>query len=227
MITTVRFWRTRSLTEIQKRGRWCREKRREVRKARSVAQGNLEAVTRKYGQLVMSRMSRLLSGALPPPPPVLTRLVRNRALSQKLVVAPSCTVFSSKLSVKAEMVGFSCLCAVQISSSVAKLHVSLLNSPIVRNVLRGWFARGDIAAVGMTQPLALSTASCLLEKCQQANVAGFFAELNSNTSRQSFVHCANSRLVFQQECVLMAYRSGNVYAVLCQRSGTLEAGSTL
>ena len=39
----------------------------------------LSDATRKFGQLMMSRMWRLLSGALPPPPPVLTRLVRNRA----------------------------------------------------------------------------------------------------------------------------------------------------
>ena len=39
----------------------------------------LSVATRKYGQLVISRMARLLSGAQPLPPPVLTRLVRNRA----------------------------------------------------------------------------------------------------------------------------------------------------
>ena len=106
-----------------------------------------------------------------------------------------------------------------------------LNSSIVRNVLRGWIAHGDKAAVWMTQPQASSTASCLLETCLQANVVGFFAELNSNTTRQSFVHCANSSLVFQQALVDMCAFGFPVqetlYAVLCQRSGTLAAGSTL
>ena len=76
----------------------------------------------------------------------------------------------------------------------------------------------------MTQPLALSIASCLLETCQQANVAGFFAELLSNTTRQTFVHCA-SRLVFQQVPVEMC--GSRKRAVLCRCSGALEAGSTL
>ena len=40
-----------------------------------------------------------------------------------------------------------------------------LNGPIVRSVLRGWNAHGDVAAVWMTRPLALSTASCLLQAC--------------------------------------------------------------
>ena len=73
-----------------------------------------------------------------------------------------------------------------------------LNSPIVRNVLRGWNAHGDAAAMWMTQPLALSTASCLLERRHQAIVVGFFAGLSSNTTCQSLVHCANSSFAFQQ-----------------------------
>ena len=89
-----------------------------------------------------------------------------------------------------------------------------LNSSTVRNVLRGWIAHGDIAAVWMTQPLASSTASCLLETCLQANVVGFFAELNSNTTRQSFVHCANSGSVFSASTAghvcFWLHRSGNV-----------------
>ena len=40
-----------------------------------------------------------------------------------------------------------------------------LNSPIVRYVLRDWIAHGDVAAVWMTRPLALSTVSCRLEAC--------------------------------------------------------------
>ena len=61
-----------------------------------------------------------------------------------------------------------------------------LNSPVVRNLLRGWIARSDTAAVWMTQPLALSTASCLLETCQQANVAGFFAERQKQHDSSAF-----------------------------------------
>ena len=73
-----------------------------------------------------------------------------------------------------------------------------LNSPIVRNVLRGCIAHGDVAVARMTRPLALSPASCLLEACHQANVVGFFAELSSDTTRQSLAHCANSSFAFQQ-----------------------------
>ena len=54
---------------------------------------------RKYGQLVINRMSWLLSGAL-------TRLVHDRACSQKIVVAPSCTAFSNKRIATLKMVGF-------------------------------------------------------------------------------------------------------------------------
>ena len=39
----------------------------------------LSKATQKYGQLVMSRVPQLLEGAQPPPPPVLTKLVRSRA----------------------------------------------------------------------------------------------------------------------------------------------------
>ena len=60
-----------------------------------------------------------------------------------------------------------------------------LNSPIVRNVFRGWIAHGDVVALWITQPLALSTGSCLLEACHQGNVVGFFAGLSSDTSWQS------------------------------------------
>ena len=75
------LWRTRSLMEIQKRGRWRSEKsvRRFEKHARLLKEtSKLSDATRRYGQLVTSRMSRLLSGALPPPP-VLIRLCRNRA----------------------------------------------------------------------------------------------------------------------------------------------------
>ena len=73
-----------------------------------------------------------------------------------------------------------------------------LNSSIVRNVLRGWVSHGDIAAEWMTQPADLSTVSCLLEACQQANVVGFYAELHSDTARRSFVHCDSKNLALQQ-----------------------------
>ena len=54
------------------------------------------------------------------------------------------------------------------------------------------------AAVWLTQPLTSSSAACLLKTCHQANVVGFYAELISNTNRQSFEHCVNSNFVFQQ-----------------------------
>ena len=62
----------------------------------------------------------------------------------------------------------------------------------------------------MTQQLALST-----------NVVGFNAELHSDTTHQSFVHSASKSLVFQPVLV------ETFNAVLGQRSGTFELGSTL
>ena len=73
-----------------------------------------------------------------------------------------------------------------------------LNSFIVGNVLRGWIVHGDIAAVWMTEPLTSSIAACLLKTCHQAHVVGFYAELNSDTNRQSLEHRANINFVFQQ-----------------------------
>ena len=73
-----------------------------------------------------------------------------------------------------------------------------INSSIVRNVLRGWIAYGDIAAVWMTQPQTSSTAACLLKACHQANVVGLYAELNSDTPRQSLKRWATNNFVFQQ-----------------------------
>ena len=67
-----------------------------------------------------------------------------------------------------------------------------LNSSTVCNVLRRWIVHGDIAAVWMTQPLMSS------KTCHQANVVGFYAELNSDTNRQPLEHCANNNFVFQQ-----------------------------
>ena len=105
------------------------------------------------------------------------------------------------LNVKAEMVAFFLLLGGSdqlVGSQIARLS-SLgivvksgvlwpgyhLNSSVVRNVLRGWITRGDIAAVWMTQPSAMSTVSCPLEACQQTRVVGFFAELQSDTPRRS------------------------------------------
>ena len=50
-----------------------------------------------------------------------------------------------------------------------------LNSSAVRNVLRGWIAHGDVAAVWLTQPLTSSTAACLLKPCHPANVVGLWS----------------------------------------------------
>ena len=88
-----------------------------------------------------------------------------------------------------------------------------LNSNIVRNVLRGWITHGDIAAAWLTRPLALSTVSCLLEACQQANVVGLYAELHNDTAPLSFVPCAAKALPFcmcRWICALLASHSGNV-----------------
>ena len=73
-----------------------------------------------------------------------------------------------------------------------------LNSNVVRCVLRDWIAHGDETALWMTRPLALSTVSCLLEACHQANVVGFFAELSNDTTCQSLAHCVKNKFVFQQ-----------------------------
>ena len=103
-------------------------------------------------------------------------------------------------------------CGVVILSEVLSPDFDL-SSSTVRNVLRGWIAAGDIAAVWMTLPPTSSTAACLLKACHQANFVGFYAELISNTNRQSFERCVNSNFVFSR-CpwiyVLLAYLSGNV-----------------
>ena len=64
-----------------------------------------------------------------------------------------------------------------------------LNSSTVRNVLRGWIAHGDVAAVWLTQPLTSSTAACLLQTCHQANVVGFYVELIHNTVSHFQIRC--------------------------------------
>ena len=106
-----------------------------------------------------------------------------------------------------------------------------LNNSIVRNVLRGWIAHGDIAAVWMTQPLTSSTAACLPKACLLANVVGFYPELNSDTPRQSLKHWATNNFVFQRvPMVLYAFGltfNKRFYAVLCQCSCSLAAGPTL
>ena len=72
-----------------------------------------------------------------------------------------------------------------------------LNSSIVCNVLRGWIAHGDVARVWVTQPLSLSTVSCILEACHRANVVGFFAEFNAGITCQPLVQCIDNKLQFQ------------------------------
>ena len=64
-----------------------------------------------------------------------------------------------------------------------------LNSSIVCNVLRGWILHGDIAAVWMSQPLALSTVSCILQARHQANVFG-----GDGTTCESLVQCINKKV---------------------------------
>ena len=153
----------------------------------------------------MSRKSRLLGGDLPPPPPVLTRLVRNRAKlhgifkqAQRWSKGGRCFLLLGR---------FDQLAGSQIARQSSLRIVILsevlspgfdLNSSFVRKVLRGWIAHGDIAAVWVTQPLTSSTAAFLLFACHQANVVGFYAELSSVTHRQSLVHWATNNFVFQQ-----------------------------
>ena len=71
-----------------------------------------------------------------------------------------------------------------------------LNGSTVRNVLRGWITHGDIAAVWMTEPLALSTVSSLLEASQQTAIACVYADLHSDTARH--LHSASKNLAVRQ-----------------------------
>ena len=177
----------------------------------------------------MSRKSRLLGGDLPPPPPVLTRLVRNRAKlhgifkqAQRWSKGGRCFLLLGRFDQLAgsQIARLSSLRIVILSEVLSPGFD--LDSSFVRKVLRGWIAHGDIAAVWVTQPLTSSTAACLLNACHQANVVGFYAELSSVTHRQSLVHWTSNNFVFQQGT------SGFVrfwltvqetfYAVLCQKN---------
>ena len=144
-----RFVTEERLPEIRRRGRWRSEKsvRRNERHVRLLEKiSKLSDVTRKYGQLVMSRISRLLSDALSPPPYVLAKLIRNHAWSQKLVVASSCTVFSNILSVKAETVDFFLLLDVSdqlVGGQVA--YLSSLGVMILSEVLSSGFGLSSLS----------------------------------------------------------------------------------
>ena len=102
-------------------------------------------------------------------------------------------------------------CGVVILSEFLSPHFDL-NSSAVRNVLRGWIAFGDIAAVWMT--LTSSAAACLLKKHVTKRMllvstgslsATRIVSLPStvSTTTLSFSRC-------QWICALVAYRSGNV-----------------
>ena len=71
-----------------------------------------------------------------------------------------------------------------------------LNSSTVPTCLVVWVTHGDIAAVWMTQPLALSTGSCLLEACQQAAIAGVHEDLHNDIARH--LHAATKNLAVRQ-----------------------------
>ena len=58
-------------------------------------------------------------------------------------------------------------CGVVILSEFLSSYF-VFNSSTVRNVLRGWIAHGDVAAVCLTEPLTSSAAACLFETCHQA-----------------------------------------------------------
>ena len=78
-----------------------------------------------------------------------------------------------------------------------------LKSSTVRNVLRGWIAHGDVAAVWLAQTSTSFAATCLLKTCHEAHVVGFYAEHIHNTVSQSFEHCVNGAFGFQQAPVDM------------------------
>ena len=100
--------------------------------------------------------------------------LRSHVISKLRCRANSHGIFQTSSTAKQKMVGFSCLLAGMISSSVIRLHVCLqcgvvilseflspnfdLNSFTVRNVLHGWIAHDDVAAVWLTQPSTSSTA---------------------------------------------------------------------
>ena len=59
-----------------------------------------------------------------------------------------------------------------------------------------------------------------------ANAAGFYAELNSDTTRQSFVHFTSKILVFLQVQVDLWLPIQEAFdVVFCERSRTFETGS--
>ena len=162
----------------------------------------------------MSRMSRLLSGALPPPPPVLTRLVRNRALSQKLVVAPSCTVFSSKVSVKGRDGRFFLLvCGSDqlVGSQIARLSGQQpYRAQSAAGLVCTWrhSSCGDDSAAGFVHcitssgKMSASERCCFLRGAQQQHESSVFRAL----CQQSLCVSASAGGL----CVLMAHRSGSV-----------------
>ena len=206
------LWRTRSLIEIQKRGRWRSEKsvRRYEKHSRLLTK--LSDATRKYGQPVMSRMSRLLCDAM-------LHSIFKHAQRQSRDGWFFLRLGGSDQLVGSQIARLSSL-GVVILSEVLSPGFDL-NSPIVRNVLRGWIACGGIAAVWMTQPLALSTVVWKL-----FNKRKLLVSLRSSTATRLVSLLCFSKCWWMCVCFWLADQE-TFYAVLCQRSGTLEAGSTL
>ena len=112
-------------------------------------------------------------------------------------------------------------CGVVILSEFLSPNFALNST--VRNVLRGWIAHGDVAAVWFTQPLTSSTAACLLKTCHEANVVGFYAESStirsvSLSSTVSTVPLASWK--YQWICVrLKLARRCNNFGHVCSVSG--------
>ena len=187
------------------------EKRQQVRKARSVAQGNLDAV-RCHAKAWTTGDEPHVAAAQWRSATSSSRVDKNG--SQSCVISETrCRAKLHGIFKQAQrhnkdgriflLLGRSDqLVGGQIArlSSLGIVILSEVLSPgfylksfIVRNVLRGSIAHGDTAAVWMTRPLTSSTAAC-----HQANVVGFYAELCSDSHRQSLVHWATNNIDFQQ-----------------------------
>ena len=192
------------------------EKRQEERKARSVAQGVLEAV-RRHGKVWTTGDEPQVAAAQWSSATSPARVDKTGSQSCR-ISATRCRAKLHGIFKHAQRLSKDGLFFLLLGRSeqlvgrqiarLSSLGIVILsealspgfdrNSSIVRNVLRGWIAHGDIAAVWMTQTLTSSTAACLLKACHQANVVGFYAEHNSDTPQQSLEHWATNNFVFQQ-----------------------------
>ena len=190
------LWKTRSLIEIQKTMQMVqREERQEVRETRSSAEGIIESNPRHekvwtaHDQTHVEVPQRLFassSSGVENSGPQSLRISEARCRA-KLRGIFEVVQRQSKDGRFFLLLGVSdMLVANQIArrSSVGAVILSErlapgidLSSSVVRNMLRGWIAHGDVAGVWMTLSFVTvlakpheSTAVCLLEACQQAGV---------------------------------------------------------